>query len=266
MKIIACIAVRMRSKRLPGKALAELCGKPMLLRLIERLRTARLLDEILVCTSTHPDDKIIMEKAREWGVKAMAGSEDDVLARFIQAAEQEKADVILRVTGDNPFTDPENIDRMISHHLKTKAEYTRTKHLPLGATAEVMSTSMLLRLRQLIPNPDQSEYLLFYAFDPEHFHCEVLTAPPELNRPFYSLTVDTPADLELARGLYCKLGQGPDRPGLREVVAHLDNDPEYRPLSPNAPIKMPFGKIMRFSEYLSWSDEQEKKSRLKYQG
>ena len=187
--VIACIAVRLNSTRLERKALADICGKPLLLRLIDRLRFSKTIDRIVICTSTDQNDAILFELAEEWGVDAIAGSEKDVLSRFILAAEQFQADLVIRVTGDNVLTDPVTIDRMVRHQIMTNAEYIRTNGLPLGITAEVMSSSMLARLHSLMPNPNQSEYMMLYAFDPDKFHCEVFEAPPEINRPYYSLTL-----------------------------------------------------------------------------
>lgn len=263
--VIACIAVRMKSTRLPRKALADIGGKPMTLRLIERLRAAKRVDEIVICTSTHPDDAILVELAQEWDVRAVAGSEDDVLSRFILAAERRQADLVVRVTGDNVLTDPETIDRMVTHHIATGADYTRSNGLPLGVTAEVMSATMLRRLHDLMPDPSQSEYMMLYAFDPDHFHCEVLEALPEVNRPHYSLTVDTPADLELVRRLHAELPTGDSGPCLVDIVALLDADPKCRTVSNATPIRLPGGKTKPFGEMLAMLSERAEKARREYE-
>lgn len=262
--VIACIAVRMKSTRLPRKALADIGGKPMTLRLIEHLRAAKTIEEIVICTSTHPDDAILVDLAREWGVQAVAGSEDDVLSRFILAAERYQADLVIRVTGDNVLTDPETIDRTVIHHIATGADYTRTNGLPLGVTAEVMSAAMIPRLHDLMPDPTQSEYMMLYAFDPDHFHCEVLEAPPEVNRPHYSLTVDTPADLELIRRIYAGLPAGDNGPRLVDIVAMLDADPDCRTVSDATPIRLPGGKTKSFGEMLVMLSERAEKARRKH--
>lgn len=261
--VIACIAVRMKSTRLPRKALADIHGKPMTLRLIERLRAAKTIDEIVVCTSTHPDDAILVDLAQEWGVQTLAGSEEDVLSRFIIAAERYEADLVIRVTGDNVLTDPGTVDRIVPHHIATGADYTRINGLPLGVTAEVMAASMLSRLHDLILDPGQSEYMMLYAFDPDHFHCEVLEALPEVNRPHYSLTVDTPADLELIRRIYAELSAGDSGPHLVDIVAMLDADPDCQTVSDTTPIRLPGGKTIAFGEFLVMLSERAKQAHRK---
>jgi len=262
-KVVACVAVRMKSTRLPRKALANIEGKPMTLRLIERLRVAKTIDNIVICTSTHPDDEILMDSAKKWGVDALAGSEEDVLSRFILASEKYQADLIIRVTGDNVLIDPYIIDRMVYHHIATGADYSRTNGLPLGVTPEVMSAAMLPRLHRLMPDPHQSEYMMLYAFDPEHFHCEVHEASPEVNRPHYSLTVDTPADLELIRRLYIEFPKGKGGPNLIDVVALLDKMPDLKTVSDETQIRLPGGEVKPFGELLKMLSERAELSRRK---
>ena len=263
-RVVACIIVRMHSKRLPKKALADIVGKPMTLRIIERLRLAKTIDEIVLCTSTHADDQILLEKAQEWGVSAIAGSEDDVLSRLILAAEKYKADYVLRVTGDNVFTDPELIDRMVYHHIATGSEYTRTNGLPIGITAEVLSARMLRRLHSLI-DPNQTEYMMLFAFDPEKFHCEVLDIPDNVKRPHYSLTIDFPSDLELARKLFKSLpdyeGGGPR---LIDIIKALDEDLNYKGVPADSPVKMPAGETITFQELLQMLGQRADLARQKY--
>jgi spore coat polysaccharide biosynthesis protein SpsF len=228
----------------------------MTLRLIERLKMAKTIDEIVICTSTHPDDAILVDLAQQWGVKALIGSEDDVLSRLILAANLYKADAVIRVTGDNVLTDPKTIDQMVVHHINKNADYTRTNGLPLGVTAEIMSATMLPRLHQIMPDPNLSEYMMLYAFDPEHFHCEVFDAPAEVSRPHYSLTVDTPADLELIRHLYAELSTSDGGPTIRDVVALLDKNPNLlHAISSESPIRMPGGTTITFGELITLLSE-----------
>lgn len=253
-KVIACIIVRLNSTRLPRKALADLAGKPMLLQIIERLKTACTVADVVICTSDNPEDAPLLELAEDWGVKAFAGHELDVLSRMIAVADLMEADAVLRVTGDNPFTDAENIDRMVERHFATSAEYTRTNHLPLGVTAEVMGRTMMRKLYDIMPNPNQSEYLSFFSFNPEVFHCEVLYPAPALDRPFYSLTVDFPEELEVARSIYRKLAKKSAIPSLPDVVALMDSDPEYKEVDRKFSIKKPDGETITYESLIEELD------------
>ena len=253
--IVACVIARMKSKRLPKKSLADIAGFTMTEQLIRRLRTSKTITDIVICTSTNKEDQVLVDKSKEWGVNAYAGHEQDVLSRLIEVSEIYNADMILRVTGDNPFTDAVNIDRMVNHHIKTSADYTRTNGLPLGVTSEVMDIKMLKRLHEIMPDPNQSEYMSFYSFNPEVFHCEVLKALPEQNRPYYSLTIDYPEDIELARRLYSKISTDGDVPSIRDVIQELDDDEFYHGVDKNSLIKLPDGKQMRYEELITMLDE-----------
>ena len=135
--------------RLPKKALLEIEGQPMTFRIIERLKASKTVDQIVICTSSHPDDNILVELAEKWGVEAIAGSELDVLSRLIEASNKFNADIVIRVTGDNPFTDEKLLDKTVKHLIEKNADYTRMIGLPIGVTADVMSSKMLKKLYML---------------------------------------------------------------------------------------------------------------------
>ena len=234
MKSVILIAVRMKSARLPGKALTEIEGKPLIEHIIDRLKMAKIPESIVVCTSTHPDDEILVEVAKRNGIKWFRGSEDDVLRRFIEAAEEEGADMVVRTTGDNPLTDPVYIDRTLKHHIEAGAEYTYVEGLPEGTKPEIISTSALKKCWELADNPECSEYMTLYFKNSGMFKTAKIVADPEVFRPNYRLTVDAPEDLMLMREIYKRL-----RPwgifSLQEVIELLDRNPEL--IEINAHIK-----------------------------
>lgn len=233
MKAIILIAVRMKSARLPKKALLDVEGKTVLERIIERMKKTKIPASIIVCTSVNPDDAILVEVAKKNEVKWFRGSENDVLHRFISAAEQEKADIIVRVTGDNPLTDPEYIDKMLEQHIKTSPDYTYVASLPEGVTAEVMSLSALKRCREKAANPEMSEYMTHYFRDSGMFKILKMEPAPEVNRPKYRLTVDNPEDIQLIRAIYKELGSDGSF-SLKEVIELLDRKPELAKSNVNA--------------------------------
>ena len=106
MRTVAIIQARMSSSRLPGKVLLDIAGQPMLVRVVERARRARTLDDCGCATTTDPADDPIEALCRERGYPVYRGSMFDVLDRFYRAARQAQADVIVRVTADCPVIDP----------------------------------------------------------------------------------------------------------------------------------------------------------------
>ncbi len=139
---LAIIQARMGSKRLPGKVLMNIGQKPMLQRVIERVKRAKLIDKVIVATSNKGKDDQIKKFCSKLNTECFRGSEEDVLARFYEAAKAQKADVVVRITADCPFVDPEIIDQIIEIHLKNKNDYTANNtesSYPRGTDVEVFN-------------------------------------------------------------------------------------------------------------------------------
>src|SRR3989442_13491337 len=106
MKILAIIQARTSSTRLPGKFLADIVGAPMLLRVAQRVRKARRVNDVLIATSTASSDDAIAHCCGVHGLNCFRGHLDDVLDRFYQAARSAGADSVVRITADCPLMDP----------------------------------------------------------------------------------------------------------------------------------------------------------------
>ncbi len=221
MKTAILIAVRLKSKRLPKKALQDVLGKTLIERLIERVKKSKVRPVVL-CTSTNPEDAVLIEIAKKEKISWYAGSENDVLWRFIEAAKKFDVDTIVRVTGDNPLTDPDYIDRAVDAHFRRGADYTYIEGLPEGTKSEVISVNALKKCHELAANPEYSEYMTLYFQHTNFFKTNKLIAEPEVFRPHYRLTVDTVQDLYLIREIYRRLGSDFN---LKEVVKLLDENP-----------------------------------------
>lgn len=233
MRVIGLVAVRMKSSRLENKALLDLNGKPLILQLLLRLRKSKRLDDIVLCTSTHLDDEILLEIARENGFKSFAGSEDDVMDRFIKAGKEEGADIIVRITGDNPLTDPELIDVIIESHINSDADYTRIDNLPVGITAEVISFAALKKAFRMVEDSKYSEYMTYYFVkNPEIFRLNILQPDERIRRPQYRLTVDYPEDYELMKKIFENF-DNKEYLSLVDIVNYLDMNPSISNINAN---------------------------------
>lgn len=234
MRVVAVVQARTRSSRLPGKVLADVAGRTLLARVVERTRRAETLSETLVATSTASADDAIEELCSDEGWAFFRGSEEDVLDRYYRAALASEAEHVVRVTADCPFVSPHELDRVVAHHLETGADYTHSltiwgSGMPLGTGLEVFAFAALERSWREGHEPHHREHVDEYVGDhPELFYVERLEAPPGLRRPELRLTVDEPADLELAREIYRRLDPFAELP---EVVAALDVEPELAALN-----------------------------------
>ena len=205
MNIGILVACRMKSQRLPRKALLPIVGIPLIDHLLERVKSAKLPVGVVLCTSTHPDDEVLEEVALRQRVHFFKGSEEDVMGRFIAAAERFQFDAIVRVTGDNPLTDPEHIDLLIKSHIETGADFSKVEQLPLGANCEVISLSTLRKAHQLAADPNLSEYMTAYLKQPKYFKINLLEVDSYLKHPEIRLTVDVLQDLQLMEEIYGQL-------------------------------------------------------------
>lgn len=223
-KVVAIIQARMGSTRLPGKVMKEIGGKPILGIIVSRLKNSKHLDEIVIATSTNPDDNIIEVFAKQMGLKYYRGSEENVLKRYIEAAELFKADLIVRVTADNPLTDPKLVDELIKIHIKNGSNYTFCDNVPVGVSAEIVDMSSLKIANANSKLTSEKEHVTTYIkSNPELF--KIQNANYRLNNKNFRLTVDTEIDLELIRRIYAELGPIEDLK-LEKVVEFLENNPE----------------------------------------
>jgi spore coat polysaccharide biosynthesis protein SpsF len=206
---LAILQARMTSSRLPGKVMAPVLGEPMIGRQIERIRRAKLIDKLVVATSTDPSDDALAAYVTSLGVEVFRGSLDDVLDRFCKVL-QGFWDVgaVVRLTADCPLTDPELIDKVIAHHLETGADYTsntlRTRTYPHGLDVEVMKVEALDEAGARAKDPYEWEHVTPYIYRrPDQFRLAgVARHDSQANLRW---TVDVPSDLEFVRGVYAAL-------------------------------------------------------------
>lgn len=225
LKTVALIAVRMHSTRLPRKALLPLAGRPAIEHLIERVKLAKVPSAVVLCTSTHPDDAVLVEVAERMGIKWFRGSEDDVMGRFLDAAAKENADVVVRITGDDILIDPTFLDRAVGFHLAKNADYSAYPGLPKGMEAEIVSVSALKKAHELAEDPSYSEYMTHYLRRPDVFRVSEMPIEERSRRPF-RLTLDTEEDYRLLQILFDRLSRPGKMIATEEIIDFLDSRPD----------------------------------------
>jgi spore coat polysaccharide biosynthesis protein SpsF len=191
-RTVAIVQARMGSTRLFGKVMMNIAGRPLLAYLVERISRARALDAVVVATTTNPQDNVIIEECERRGIANFRGSEFDVLGRYISAARASGADVVVRVTADNPFTDPDNIDRIVNAVVSGGADYAIEASLPIGVTGEALTWETLRWLDSAATTSPLREHVTLYAKEnPQQIECACLQPPSGCVRPDLSFTVDT---------------------------------------------------------------------------
>lgn len=146
MKVITIIQARTTSSRLPNKALIDVFGKSLLERVVDQAKSIKLTDEIWVATSKHQNDDLIEILCDRINVKCFRGSLEDVRSRFFQIVRERNGELIVRVTADNPLTEPEYADQLISF-LKEHDDYDYVRmsknNVIDGTNSEVFTYSAL---------------------------------------------------------------------------------------------------------------------------
>ncbi len=202
-KTVAIIQARMDSKRLPQKAILTLANKPLIAHVIERSLRIKSVDEVVLATCNAAENQPLVEIGRDYDVKVFIGSAHNVLDRFYQAAKKYEADYIVRVTGDNPFLDPEYANQTILQMLQKKADLCSIINLPLGVAIEAFSFAALKQAFMFSSKQYEFEHVTpFVKRHPGLFYCEHFNV--EYINPFDALrlTVDTQEDFELATQIY----------------------------------------------------------------
>ena len=227
MKVVAIIQARIGSTRLPGKVLKDLGGDTVLARVVNRTRRATLVDEVVVATSTLPQDDVIMQECERLSVACFRGDEVDVLDRYYRAAQKFAADAIVRITSDCPLIDPELIDRTVRPFLDDNADYATNALFvtyPPGLDVEVFTAAALSSAWSSAKAPYQRTHVTPYLYQTKGlFKIVSLSAEQDYSR--YRWTLDTVEDWEMIRQVYAHFG-GKDDFSWSEVLHLMEDHPE----------------------------------------
>ena len=226
MRTAIFISVRNKSKRLPLKAMLELKGKTMIERLINRLKLAKLPDLIVLCTSTNPQDDSLAEVAKKNGIEYFRGSEDDVLYRYLKAAEQFKVDFAVIALGDATFVDPGYIDKTIELFRETNADFIRIPELPIGTFTYGLKIEAVRKVCEMKDAADTEVWGGYFVKSGIFDVRDLQVGEAELRHPEMRLVVDYPEDFELIKEIYDRLYQEGKIIPLEEVTGLLQDHPE----------------------------------------
>ncbi len=234
-RTVAIIQARMGSSRLPGKILMPLVGKPSLERMIERVRKARGVDDVVVATTREASDDAVERWGAAAGVKIYRGSEDDVLSRVVEAARAFDAEVIVQLTGDCPLIDPGIIAQLVEFYERNRYDYVSNvlkRSYPRGWDTQVFSREVLERVSAATTDPHDREHVSLYIYEhPEIFSLGGIEAPPALHGPDIRICVDTDADYAVVSAVYDALYPMDPDFGAADVMKFLTSRPDILKLN-----------------------------------
>jgi len=221
----------MTSTRLPGKVLADLCGKPMLSRQLERLRLCRQVDAIVIATTVNDTDDPLVELAEREGIVTFRGSENDVLSRYLGAARAVDAELIVRITSDCPLIDAAIVDRVIEtlangHERYDYAANILKRTYPRGMDVESFFVEALERSDRMAFSPQDREHVTSFIRQDKTglFRCCSITDREDNSDLRW--TVDTATDLELVREIYRRLQLDRRHADYAEILKLVRSHPE----------------------------------------
>ena len=203
MKVVAIVQARMGSTRLPDKVMKPIGGVPMIELLLARLAKSEKIDQIVLATSTDDRNTPLVEHVESLGYTCVRGSETDVLQRYLFAARQVQADVVVRITGDCPLIDPHFVDQAIRDYQSKNIDYlsnTAPATYPDGLDTEVFSLQALERAGQESQDPFDHEHVTPYLRKPGLFKTSELTYSEDLSGLRW--TVDEPADFKVVSQVF----------------------------------------------------------------
>ena len=226
------VQARCSSNRLPGKVLADICGKPMLLRQVQRLSYYLNFLPVIVATSTDSTDDPIEELCIKENVSCFRGDLHNVMERFIHCADQMNIDYIIRVGGDDPLIDPMCCEHLYQYHLKYGGDFLYASHKdgwPYGAAAELIKVDALKKIYAKTQQKLYLEHTIPYFFDhPDEFIISKIMVEAKLHRPNFYFSVDYREDLELVRKIFHYFVEKKNNEYFKfnELIDYLDENPD----------------------------------------
>jgi spore coat polysaccharide biosynthesis protein SpsF len=217
----------MGSQRFPGKVVKPLCGETILWHIIERVKHAMTVDEIIVATTDQPADEAVVSECKKIDIPVFRGDEYDVLDRYYMASQLVKSDHICRVTADNPMIEPRFIDMAKARMEFSDEEYLSIDGCPLGTGIELFTKKALWKAAKQAVEHYQREHVTPYIRENGHlFLSGSVRVPLQFYHPDIRLTVDTPEDFMLLDHIYGVLYKQGSILRLEDVLKMLLSDPE----------------------------------------
>jgi len=235
-KVAAIIQARMASSRLPGKVLTMLGHQPALEWMINRVKRAKMIDQVIVATTTDPGDDAVEAFCAEKDVTCVRGDMFDVLDRIYQAAKKNDVDVIVRLTGDCPFIDPDMLDDLVGVFFDVEPaldfaanRLPMDRTVPIGLDAEICSIEALEKAWQETTEKHHREHVMPYFYEnPDKFNILHLKHDPEHGNLRW--TLDTPEDLKMLQKVVDHFA-GKDDFSWLEVLDLIEKNPEIQEIN-----------------------------------
>lgn len=231
----AIVQARLGSTRLPGKVLCEISGKPLIWHIIKRISSTKLVEKVILATTTNPLDDELENWAKENNVECFRGEEINVLNRFYECAKIYSLDTIVRVTADDPLKDASIIDETIQYFIEQDLDFASNNNPPTypeGLDVEVFSMEALALAKFSNTTSFEQEHVTqFFHKRQEQFRIGNLEYIKDLSNLRW--TVDTAKDLKMVRIIYSHLFDKNNLFSFQDVLNLLEKFPEILNINMN---------------------------------
>lgn len=225
MKTGLLITARLKSSRLPLKLLLDINGRTLIQRVIDRCKLVHGIDHIVLCTSTNPQDKPLVDIAKENNIYYFLGSEEDVLQRLSDASKFFGFDYILSITGENPLFCTDHASRTIDLLCSKKADFVMFEGMPIGCAVYGLGAKALRVVCEVKKEVD-TEIWGPLINRPDIFNVYTEQVEPFFNRPSLRITCDYFEDYEFLQAVFNQ-SKPDETPSLYNALKLLDKHPEY---------------------------------------
>ncbi len=229
-RVGALIPIRLASERLPGKALKEICGKPALCHLLDRVFASWYVDreDVVVCTTQEPGDDPLVEVVEGYGARVFRGSTNDIIRRFRDAITEFGFDMVLQVDGDDVLCEPLYMGLTLERLMADETvDIVTCEGLPLGIAAKSFTAKAMERVFEHYETQDNDTgFIYFFTKTDLCKHAVVRPLTPRHVLDGARLTLDYEEDLEVLRRIFEALWREGELFHLEDVVAFLKQNPE----------------------------------------
>ena len=211
--MIGCIIqARMGSSRLPGKVMMKLDNsQPILYYVIKQHQFCNLVDKIVVATTELESDDIIAEFTHNMEVDCFRGNSTNVLDRYYQCAKKYNFSTIIRVTADNPFNDPQVVDKVVEEFKSKDYDYITNslpRTFPQGISVEIFSFDVLEKAWNNAKLPSEKEHVTPYIYNhPDDFKISNFRYEEDFSN--IRCTVDQDNDYKLTKIIASEIKKSP---------------------------------------------------------
>ncbi len=234
--IAAIIACRMKSTRLPKKAILKAGALSSIELCIKNTLALKNIQYTILATSIEEEDSILKDQCYSTDVIFHQGDPVDVIQRFLDVVEKYRIDIVVRITGDMQYVDDEMFQILLRSHFDTGADYSAFTNAAVGMDLEIINSEALREVKRHFPSAKYSEYMTWYfQNNKDHFKVNMVTLPEDLSRK-YRLTLDFQEDLDLFNAIekhFAETGKPFSGRGLFEF---LDNNPEIANINANCTL------------------------------